>query len=334
MSRSRSWVWTLNNVPEVQVEQEHIDIVERLKQLECNYIVWGYEIGQKTRRPHLQGYIEFKNAVTGSAFNKKCGLKKGNNLWINCEAKRGTPKQAAGYCKKGEGPNRAGMDPGNELYFETAHESWVGFENGTITQQGVPQSLEEAVTAISQGASYQEVNEANNWLGHQYGRVLREHEMYALRRKWRTWMTQGEWYFGPAEIGKSHVAFDGYSPETHYVWILNEEKQGYNGQDIIIINDFRGQIRYSELLTLVDKWPHTIARKYSEEGVPCLAKKVIITSCFTPKECYNNLSVNDSLAQLYRRFKFFTKTTQKCQKGNNEPSVQMMPWIEVESTRL
>lgn len=325
---SRSWVWTLHNAVDGD------DVVKKLQELECRYTVWGYETCPDTGRPHLQGYTEFKNAVTVSAFNKKVGLKKGNSLWINCQVRQGQPKEAAGYCKKGEGANRAGKDPGNELYFDTPHETWVGFENGQITRQGVPACLESAATAIAEGMSYDDIILENPWLGHQYGRALKEHQMIALRQKWRTWMTEGEWYIGSTGIGKSHVAFEGYSPETHHIWNLCEEKQGYNGQEIIIINDFRGQIRYSELLTLVDKWPHMIARKFSEEGIPCLAKKVIITSSLAPHECYNNLAEKDSLEQLYRRFKFYTKTTQKCQKGNNRPSVQELPWIETEWTRL
>ena len=42
---------------------------------------------------------------------------------------------------------------------------------------------------------------------HQYGRTLREVETVALRQRWRTEMTEGVWYTGPAASGKSHIAF-------------------------------------------------------------------------------------------------------------------------------
>ena len=76
---------------------------------------------------------------------------------------------------------------------------------------------------------------------------------------------------------------------------------GYTGEDIVIINDYRGSLTYSFLLNLVDKWPMSVRRR-CREPVPFLAKHVIITSSEPPWEVYNNLSANDSLDQLHRRF--------------------------------
>ena len=67
-------------------------------------------------------------------------------------------------------------------------------------------------------------------------------------------MTQGTYIHGPSGVGKSHMAFQGFTPETHYVKCLEDEWwDGYTGQPIVIINEFRGQIKLSELFDLVDK---------------------------------------------------------------------------------
>ena len=58
---------------------------------------------------------------------------------------------------------------------------------------------------------------------HQYGpRTLTKVEDIALRSKFRTEMTTCEWLSGPTGVGKSHRAFQGFTPDTHYVWKLND----------------------------------------------------------------------------------------------------------------
>jgi len=152
---------------------------------------------------------------------------------------------------------------------------------------------------------------------HQYGRTLNKLEDIALRKKFRSWMTKGIWRYGPTGTGKSHMAFEGFHPETHYVYPNDSGWwDGYVGQETVIINEFRGEIKYSELLDLVDKWPKTVKRR-NREPVPFLAKTVIINSCKSPCEVYNNLSATDSLSQLYRRFEIKTIIrNQKCYTGN------------------
>lgn len=136
---------------------------------------------------------------------------------------------------------------------------------------------------------------------HQYGRTLSKIEDIALRRKFRTWMTTCEWIYGPTGTGKSHKAFENYDPESHYLYPNdNGWWDGYNGQEIVIINEFRGEIKYSELLDLIDKWPKTVKRR-NREPVPFLSRHIIITSSLPPDEVYSNLSMRDSMEQLYRR---------------------------------
>ena len=63
-------------------------------------------------------------------------------------------------------------------------------------------------------------------------------------------MTEGYWYYGPTHSGKSHIAFEGYTPDKIYVKDLNVMWwDGYKQQDIVIINEFRGQLKcYMKLL--------------------------------------------------------------------------------------
>ena len=130
-------------------------------------------------------------------------------------------------------------------------------------------------------------------------------------------MTKGIWYWGDSGVGKSHKAYENFNPDTHYVYPNdNGWWDGYKGQEIVIINEFRGGIQYSELLDLVDKWPKSVRRR-GREPVPFLATTLIITSSMPPDKVYSRLAFEDKLDQLYRRFEI-VKMEQKCSKGNTE----------------
>ena len=127
-------------------------------------------------------------------------------------------------------------------------------------------------------------------------------------------MTKGIWICGASGSGKSHEAFSDYNPDTHYIKNLQEDWwDGYKGQETVIINEFRGEIRFSELLDLVDKWPKTVKWR-CRESVPFLAKRVIITSIKRPEDVYVN-QVNEPWKQFERRF-VVKEMEQKCSEGN------------------
>ena len=177
------------------------------------------------------------------------------------------------------------------------------FEFGTPPAQGKRTDIESLCGKIAEGrTSSDEVALTNPEFFHQYGRTLQKVEDIVLRKKFRTEMTQGIWYWGESGAGKSHKAFEDYDVETHYVFPNDGGWwDGYCGQETVIINEFRGGIAYAELLDLVDKWPKVVRRR-GREPVPFLAKTLIVTSVLTPGEVYSNLAQSDSLDQLLRRF--------------------------------
>ena len=139
-------------------------------------------------------------------------------------------------------------------------------------------------------------------LFHMYGRTLTKLEDLRMRKLFRNFMTQGVWIWGPTGTNKSRMAFEGFTPETHYN-LVNDRGwwDGYCQQETVIINDFRGWIPYDELLQLVDRYPYSVRRR-GREPMPFLSKKVIITSALPPSKVYCNRNEGDSIEQLLRRF--------------------------------
>ena len=245
-----------------------------------------YEICPTTKRLHIQAYVKFTNTV------KMTGVKKIFGESTHCELrhKDSTDLACYNYCTK----------------TETRKEGTTPFFFGeVIGRQGERTDLEVLKDQITSGEiTVEEIALEMPDTYHQYGRTLSKIEELALRKKFRTEMTKGIWYYGKTGVGKSHTAFKDFHPDTHYVWKLNDHgwQDGYTQQKTVIINDFRGEIPFGELLTLVDKWPHTVPRR-SREPMPFISETVIITSCKHPREIYHRSTEdNDKLEQLERRF--------------------------------
>jgi len=114
-------------------------------------------------------------------------------------------------------------------------------EWGDIPSQGQRGDLKRVRDEIVAGKSVDEIALEDPLMFHQYGRTLSRIEDILLRKKFRTEMTKGIWYWGATGVGKSHKAFEGFDPETHYLYQYQEFQDGYTGQETIIMNEFRGK---------------------------------------------------------------------------------------------
>lgn len=284
---NRRHCFTLNNYTQEQIEfLEYWDT--------ATYICFSQEIAPTTGTPHLQGYFETENQYTISALVKKhLKICKG----IHLEPAKANAEKNKAYCSK-------------TINIDLNEGKW--FERGEPKEQGKRNDLKYIKDEIIKGKSVDEITMENPIIYHQYGRTLERIETITLRKQWRKWMTEGEWYWGPTGVGKSHKAYENFDPSTHYVLNLNDNGwwDGYKGQPIVILNEFRGQIAYGELLDLIDCHPKEVKWRCREK-VPFLAKKIIITSSMSPEDVYHNLSAKDSLTQLLRRLKIYYKTDRK-----------------------
>lgn len=263
------------------------------------YIAYGEEVCPSTKKPHHQGFIYYESARACKwngkyYFSRNVGKDLGN---CHNEGCKGNLDQNTDYCTK---------DTDGTL-----------IEFGVRPKQGFRTDLEAIKENIlTQKISVDEICIENPIIYHMYARTLNKLEDIALRKKCRNWMTKGLWLWGETGVGKSHKAFEGFTPDTHYVYPNDGGWwDGYTGQEIVIFNEFRGEIPFRELLDLCDKWPKQVRRR-CREPVPFLAKKIIVTSSQEPDDVYYNVCDDvDSIAQLRRRFDV-VKLTQKWSEGN------------------
>lgn len=123
---------------------------------------------------------------------------------------------------------------------------------------------------------------------------------------------------GPTGTGKSHTAraelSELYEEDDIYIWHPQQGTwfDGYEGQRGVLFEEFRGQIPFGFLLSLLDKYDCRVQCKGSTTQFA--AETIYITSPKPPKEWYENLASNDGgLNQLTRRI---TETRQLLVRHN------------------
>lgn len=261
------------------------------------YLCIAPEVCPTSGRHHWQSYVVWKSQKTLSATVKKLRQGRPTPIWVRPSV--GTAEDNKRYIFGPYTDRRTGKSkPIND----------EAREFGDIPSQGARKDVEALKDEVINGKRVDDIALENPWMYHQYGRTLSKIEDIVLRKKYRTWMTKGIWLWGKTGVGKSHQAFSNFDPDTHYVLPISEWRKGggwcdgYTGQETVIINDFRGEISYNELLTMVDKYPYQVRRR-GREPAPFLAKTVIITSSLEPSDVYcRQVHKRDSLSQLERRF--------------------------------
>lgn len=244
------------------------------------WLAYGSEHCPTTKRHHWQTFVGFHNEITLSALRKYS-----KKVWLaewHAEPMLGSIAENETYCSK---------------------ESDL-IKHGTFPAQGKRNDLLFWRDKILKGEVHPEdILVENPELWFKYGRVFEALHTKFLRTQRRTWMTTCDWLAGGTGTGKSHTAYSNYDIDTHYIWCKdNGWWDGYRGQHTVVINEFRpSDIEFSELLALIDKWPHMIKRR-NKEPVPFLSKHIIITAPTTPQQMFGGRIDNkDNVDQLLRR---------------------------------
>jgi len=271
------------------------DYIKIMAKNKIHFFAYGEETCPTSGKKHNQCYMYFKHSRAWG----KLALNRIAKWW-------GETHNFVDACR--------GNVDANELYCQKESDL---VKIGTEPKQGHRSDIKDTCTEIMKNnLSVDEIAVDDPMHYHQYGRTFQKIQTIALRQKWRKWQTEGIWYFGKTRCGKSHQMFENYNPKTHFIKDLNVEWwDGYNGQETICINEFKGQIKYGELMDLVDKWPKNVPVR-NQESVPFLAKKIIIASITRVEECYCNRT---DFSEFYARFKLY-----ECTKKANIYAVEQV----------
>lgn len=274
MSRSRAWVFTVNNPETIQLM---VDIM--LVPLQpwswpgCVFCVYQAELGERGTL-HYQGYVEFQNPRLMAGVKLLPGL-----TGAHLEVRRGSAQQAADYASKDDtrysGP-------------------WTW---GVMSEpQGKRNDLLSIKTDVDEGAL-----EAALWESHfptmvRYGKAIMKYAQF--KRAPRTWATKLITLVGPTGCGKTrwcHENFPGLYKQPPGKWW-----DGYDGHEVVLFDEMNGgRFKFTELLQLLDRYPTKVEVKGGMvEFVP---KLILMTSNHVPSSWYNNTVDEWNASPLRRR---------------------------------
>lgn len=282
--RVRNFVWTLHSwtADEIAHIKSHLD--------QFSYIVWGEELTLKGI-PHLQGYAECASQMRFSTIKKLIADR------VHVELRKGTSYEAAGYCLKG----KEQADDYSKFFYEPSP-TWVGFQHGTITQQGKRSDITAPVELLREGATLKRVAQEFPEQFVKYHKGFTALRAHLLPPRSLDDMPEVIVRWGATGTGKTRAAYTEDWPELdHYVWKPSNGNwwDGYDGQPKIILDEFRGNMPWVDLLALLDRNEHRVHVKGAMSQIQ--AYKFVITSPMPPSEWYRDDDRYDKLSQLTRR---------------------------------
>ena len=285
MPQSRKWQLTFNNPKEHDFE--HDKIVEAIEGLAA-VVYWCMcdEVGSEgTYHTHL--YIVFQNpkahTVIANAFPG-----------AHREPVRGTSQQNRDYVLK-DGEKYQKQADGSYDYTDASGKRHVGtnfsdtfMEWGELPRehQGKSKDVEIIYAMLKDGASNIEIVDSVPSAMLNLEKVDRTRSMLRdseFASKWRD--LEVTYIFGKTGSGKTRSVMDKYGYLNCYrVTDYKHPFDTYDGQDVIIFEEFRGGLKHGDMLDYLDGYPLLLPCRYFNRQA-CYTKVFIITN-IAPDEQY------------------------------------------------
>lgn len=280
-SRGRFWCFTINN----PTPAERLIFPDGLPS-EIGYLVYQIEKGEDGTE-HVQGYVQFKKVQRLSSI-KKFSYPNAEGAVVlpwaraHLEFSRGTPAQAAAYCKKEEtrvsGP----------------------FELGELSTAGKRTDLEEIAEKVKTGVPMRQIAEehSSTWIRNYKGIAALDTLVHPALDRGDIRVACIE---GPPGIGKTTAiirhegAFSLTITETGALWA-----DGYAGQDTVLLDDYSGQLSIKIFNQICDPFPFMCPVKGG--FVAARWHNVFVLTNVPPSEWYSPVRYHpEAILSVYRR---------------------------------
>lgn len=248
--------------------QEDVDLIKRW---EYNKALIAAEVGTEGT-PHLQGRITFKRAYRLVALKKLIS----RAHWE---------------------PSKATAD--SNYFRKEGSEIIIDEDNG---KQGKRTDIEVIREGVREKRTWLEI--ADQCSSVQSLKAIETYQTKSLQARALDTNVRVYWFWGATGTGKTRWVWEHetevYVPVSYKWW------QGYTGQKVVLIDDFRGSwCLFSELLKLLDRYPIQVETKGG--SVHLQVEKWYITSCYHPENVYKE---REDINQLLRRLTEVRRFTQ------------------------
>ncbi|AAN37960.1 replication protein V1 [Goose circovirus] len=258
----KRWVFTINN----PTFEDYCSVVEFCNLDNCKFAIVGEEKGEKEGTPHLQGFLSLRKNAKAAALEEKLG----GRAWLS--RARGSDEDNEEYCSK------------ESTYLRV----------GEPNQKGRSSDLSDAASDVLAGLPITDVARKYPTTYVMFGRGLERLRQLIVETA-RDWKTEVIVLIGRPGSGKSRYAFEFPAREKYYK-SRGKWWDGYNGQDVVVMDDFYGWLPYDDLLRICDRYPLRV--EYKGGMTQFVAKTLIITSNREPRDWYK---CEFDVSALYRR---------------------------------
>lgn len=215
------------------------------------YCIWQYEIAPETGRKHVQGYVELHTPVRIPGMKDLMGTPK-----AHLEGRKGTRDQARAYCQKADT-----RDPELGGPYEWGEWSGKGAGNRSDLTNAIQVLKKDGVMAVAR--EHPETFVRNHRGLRELAYTLRQEEAQSKLRNVTIIVL-----YGTPGAGKSHVCFQLAQRLKLVAYPVTPPNKGgpvwfngYNGEKMIIMDDFSDWMDYQPLLRLTDKYPYQVQSK-------------------------------------------------------------------------
>lgn len=269
--QAKHWCFTLNN----PADAEQDELIQKASEAgdAVQYLVVGAEVGE-SGTPHLQGFVSFKSRKSFGRVKEFVGER------AHLEVARGSPKQAADYCKKDGAFKEIGTCPKGK---------------------GARNDLVEIVKNLKEGKRLSDIAEQFPAAAIRYHNGIRK--VQALYPPKREGAPQIWVFWGRTGTGKTRRVWEFVDRSKLWVHPGGQWFDGYDGHPAVLFDDFDGSwFKIAFLLRLLDRYEMQVQVKGAH--VWWVPKTIYITSNIEPKDWYPN-ATQAHQAALRRRLQEF-----------------------------
>lgn len=299
MPQSRKWQLTFNNPAEHGFD--HASISDKIGSF-ASVVYWCMcdEVGSEgTYHTHL--YIAFQNPKSHTVLENAFPGAHRENV-------KGTSQQNRDYVlKDGEKYNK--QPDGSYDYTDSSGKRHIGVNHSDTFQewgempaehQGKSKDVEIIYSMLKDGASNLEIVDSVPSAMLNIDKVERTRSMLRDAEFASSWRDLEVTYiFGSTGAGKTRSVMDKYGYQSCYrVTDYKHPFDTYDGQDVIIFEEFRGGLKHGDMLNYLDGYPLLLPCRYFNRQA-CYTKVFIVTN-IPPDEQYMSID-RETRSAFFRR---------------------------------
>ncbi len=299
--QSRKWQITINNP--LTHGFDHERIISIMSQIKGKSLYWCMcdEEGDECETLHTHIFIYRSSPFTARQIN---------NLFPNMhrDACYGTARENRAYILK-DGEKYHKDEAGHYEYVDSSGHKHIGINHSDTfhefgqcpdEHQGKSRDSDIITAMIKDGCSNEDIVDAVSSSYKELDKIDRVRSMYRdskFRDSWRD--LDVTYIFGATGTGKTRGVMEKYGYLNVYrVTDYKHPFDTYNGQDVIVFEEFRGGLKHGDMLNYLDGYPLLLPCRYFDRQA-CYTK-VFLISNIPPDKQYTSVDL-ESREAFFRR---------------------------------